>query len=444
MVWYPQSKYLLAREIVWIIVAEVAVLGLGYVGIASLVGLAKLGHNVIGVDTNATKISSLRSGQLPIHEPALRNFYGEVLDSGKVELSSSYEDLSGFNGIVIVCVSTPATESGGANLDNLESAIASLTAVISEGSIIAVKSTVPIGTCESLSKKLEPFGIRVASNPEFLAEGRALEDFLEPSRIVVGSESKEVADSVMSLYELIDSPRLVCGLATAESIKYASNAFLAVKLSFVNEIASLSERTGADTSEVLLGMSMDERIGDKFLSPGPGWGGSCFPKDTKEIVFAGQSLGSPLLTVEAAVESNQNQIHSISNAVVSFFGGNLSGLKVAIWGLAFKANTDDTRDSPSIEISRKLAGLGAEVVVYDPMAKNIDMNWITMMDSAVAACDGASALLVLTEWPEFSEVDPVLVKTRLNISPLIFDTRRILNSTKWSSVFDNFRVLGQR
>ena len=424
--------------------AEVAVLGLGYVGLTSLVGLAKLGHEVIGIDINKTKISALSGGRLSLPEPGMQDAYDEILNSGRVRFSSSYAELSGFNGIVILCVPTPATESGGANMDHLESAVASLTTFLSVGSIIAVKSTVPIGTCESLSKRLEIYGIGVASNPEFLAEGKSLEDFLTPSRIVVGSESKEVAESVMSLYESIISPRLTCGLATAESIKYASNAFLAVKLSFVNEIASLSERTGADNNQVLLGMSMDERIGDKFLSPGPGWGGSCFPKDTKEIAFTGRRLGSPLLTVEAAVKSNQIRIDSIAIAVAGDLGGNLSGLKVAIWGLAFKANTDDTRDSPSIEISRQLADLGAEVVVYDPMAKGTDMNWLKMVDSPLAACEGASALLVLTEWSEFSEVDPSLVATRLKPFPLVFDTRRILNSTEWSSVFSNFRVIGQR
>lgn len=424
--------------------AKVAVLGLGYVGITSLVGLAKLGHDVIGIDSNPKKILALRNGQIPIREPGLQEVFGELLNSGKVKFSSSYKDLSGFIGIVIVCVSTPPTEHGGANLEYLESAVTSLTGVLSAGSIIAVKSTVPIGTCESLSRELEIYGIAVASNPEFLAEGRALEDFLEPSRIVVGSEKKEVADSVMSLYGSLISPRLICDLATSESIKYASNAFLAVKLSFVNEIASLSERTGADTSQVLLGMSMDERIGDKFLSPGPGWGGSCFPKDTREIVFTGQSLGSPLFTVEAAVKSNLSRINSIATSVASDLGQNLSGLKVAIWGLAFKANTDDTRDSPSIGISRKLADLGAEVVVYDPMAKGDDMDWLTMADSPLAACEGASALLVLTEWPEFSDVEPRLVKERLTASPIIVDTRRVLDAQAWSTFFSKFRVIGQR
>lgn len=252
--------------------AEVAVLGLGYVGITSLVGLAKLGHSVLGLDTDSERISSLRSGIIPIHEPGLREVYSEELESGRIKFSSSYEDLMGFSGIVIICVSTPSTEQGGANLEFLDSAVVSLSSVISAGSIVTVKSTVPIGTCENLSDKLRPFGIKVASNPEFLAEGRALTDFLEPSRIVVGAESVEVADSVMGLYESITAPRLVCGLATAESVKYASNAFLALKLSFVNELASLSERTGADTTQVLRGMSLDERIGDKFLSPGPGWG----------------------------------------------------------------------------------------------------------------------------------------------------------------------------
>jgi UDPglucose 6-dehydrogenase len=424
--------------------SEIAVLGLGYVGITSLVGLAKLGHNVLGLDTNSRKVSSLREGNIPIHEQGLKEVYGEELSSGRIQFSTSYEDLRGFTGIVIICVSTPTTEQGGANLEYLHSAVDSLIDVLSTGAIVAVKSTVPIGTCEALSGKLESRGIGIASNPEFLAEGRALEDFLEPSRIVVGASSKDVADSVMGLYTPIVAPRLICDLATAESIKYASNAFLALKLSFVNELASLSERTGADTPKVLHGMSLDERIGDKFLKPGPGWGGSCFPKDTRELVFTGKSLGAPLLTVEAAIKSNQDQMQSVATAVVKYLGENLSGIKVAIWGLAFKANTDDTRDSPSLAVSKSLSDRGAEVVVYDPLAKGDEINWLKMVESPLVACEGASALLVLTEWPEFTEVDPNLVKEKLTSAPLIFDTRRVLNPKKWSEVFGNFRVVGRR
>jgi UDPglucose 6-dehydrogenase len=424
--------------------AEIAVLGLGYVGITSLVGLAKLGHNVIGLDTDGTKISSLREGHIPIHEPGLKEIYREELSSGRIQFSTSYEDLRGFAGIVIVCVSTPTTELGGANLQYLSSAVDSLIEVVSPGAIVAVKSTVPIGSCEDLSDKLESRGIGIASNPEFLSEGRAMADFLNPSRIVVGANSKDVADSVMVLYRSIIAPRLICDLVTAESIKYASNAFLALKLSFVNELASLSERTGADTTQVLHGMSLDGRIGDKFLKPGPGWGGSCFPKDTRELVFSGRKLGAPLLTVEAAINSNLAQIKSITNAVVNHLGKALSGTKVAIWGLAFKAHTDDTRDSPSLAVSQRLSDLGAEVFVYDPLANGEQMNWLTMVESPLVACEGASALLVLTEWPEFSEVDPDLVKKKLTPSPLIFDTRRVLDPKKWSKVFGNFKIVGQR
>ena len=424
--------------------SEIAVLGLGYVGITSLVGLAKLGHNVLGIDTDITKISSLSEGQIPIHEPGLKEIYGEELGSGRIQFSTSYEDLRGFSGIVIVCVSTPATEWGGANLDNLNSAVDSLINVLSPGAIIAVKSTVPIGTCEALSDKLGSRGIGIASNPEFLAEGRAISDFLEPSRIVVGASSEDVADSVMVLYKSIIAPRLICDLATAESIKYASNAFLALKLSFVNELASLSERTGADTTQVLHGMSLDERIGDKFLKPGPGWGGSCFPKDTRELVFTGRSLGAPFLTIEAAIQSNQSQMQNVSTAVLNFFGQDLSGIKVAIWGLAFKANTNDTRDSPAIEVSKMLSDQGAQVIVYDPLAKGDEMSWLKMVESPIVACEGASALLVITEWPEFAEADPNLVKAKMTSSPLIFDTRRVLDPKKWAEVFSNFRIVGQQ
>jgi UDPglucose 6-dehydrogenase len=424
--------------------SDIAVLGLGYVGITSLVGLAKLGHNVLGLDTNSKKVSSLRQGYIPIHEPRLNEVYGEELSSGRIQFSTTYEDLKGFSGIVIVCVSTPTTEWGGANLENLNSAVDSLINVLSPGAIVAVKSTVPIGTCEALSDKLESCGIGIASNPEFLSEGRALSDFLEPSRIVVGASRRDVADSVMGIYAPIGAPRLICDLATAESIKYASNAFLALKLSFVNELASLSERTGADTTQVLHGMSLDERIGDKFLKPGPGWGGSCFPKDTRELVFTGRSLGAPFLTIEAAIHSNQTQMQNVSAAVLNNFGQDLSGIKVAIWGLAFKANTDDARDSPAIEVSKMLSDQGAQVVVYDPLAKGDEMSWLKMVESPLVACEGASALLVLTEWPEFTEADPNLVKAKLTSSPFIFDTRRVLDPKKWAAVFSNFKVTGKQ
>lgn len=424
--------------------AGVAIVGLGYVGITSLVGLAKLGHTVLGLDNDTERISYLMQGCLPIHEPGLEEVYGKELNSGRIKYSSSYEDLEGFSGIVILCVSTPSTQQGGADLSYLESAVDSLVDVLSTGSIIAIKSTVPIGTCENLSKRLDPYGIKIVSNPEFLSEGRALADFLEPSRIVVGAKNKEVADSVMAIYEPLVAPRLICDLATAESIKYASNAFLALKLSFVNEVASLSEQTGADTAKVLLGISLDERIGDKFLNPGPGWGGSCFPKDTRELVFTGQTLGTPLLTVEAAINSNQRQIQSVTAAVLKHLGEDLTGIKVAIWGLAFKANTDDTRDSPSLTVSKSLSSLGAEVIVYDPLAKAEGMMWFKMAESPLVACEGASALLVLTEWAEFAEVDPDLVKQRLSPVPLIFDTRRILDPKKWSRIFSKYRIIGQR
>jgi UDPglucose 6-dehydrogenase len=247
----------------------------------------------------------------------------------------------------------------------------------------------------------------------------------------------------MKIYESIEAHRVVCDLPTAESIKYASNAFLAVKLSFVNEIASISELTGANLDQVLYGMSLDDRIGNKFLSPGPGWGGSCFPKDTREIVFTGKNLGTRLLTVEAAILSNQSRIQSIANSVIRDLGGNVSGHKLAVWGLSFKANTDDTRESPAVEISRILANHGAEVIAYDPMADLEGEGWLDFADSALSACEGASALLVLTEWEEFAQVDPILVKERMKESPVVLDTRGVLPSQEWRTIFSKFRAIGE-
>jgi UDPglucose 6-dehydrogenase len=367
-----------------------------------------------------------------------------VVDKGFLEFSRSLDGIDKSTDMVFICVATPTSESGEADLSYVESSLSQASERLSAGSVVVMKSTVPIGTCDRLSALLKERNIEIVSNPEFLSEGNALGEFQNPSRIIVGADSEETQKRVMNLYQSIDAPKMMCGLTSAETIKHASNSFLALKLSFVNELARLCEVAGADTSEVTYGMSLDSRIGDKFLSPGPGWGGSCFPKDTREIVFTGQSLGSPLFTVEAAVKSNLSRINSIATSVASDLGQNLLGLKVAIWGLAFKANTDDTRDSPSIGISRILADLGAEVVVYDPMAKGGDMDWLTMADSPLAACEGASALLVLTEWPEFSDVEPRLVKERLTASPIIVDTRRVLDAQAWSTFFSKFRVIGQR
>lgn len=423
--------------------ADVAVIGLGYVGLTTLAGLASLGHSVTGVDLNSDRVAALDSGKVPIFEDGLEQSLAELSGQGLISFTTDYRQISPRAQYFFICVPTPQGASGNADLSYIESAIASVSENAPEGSILIIKSTVPVGTCSALAPSANEKGLEIASNPEFLAEGTALTDFMQPSRIVVGASSVGVANSVMALYEGIEAPRLVCSLTSAETIKHASNSLLSVKLSFVNELAALSEKTGADITEVLFGMSLDPRIGAKFMKPGPGWGGSCFPKDTSELAFTSRQLGSPMLTVEAAIQSNQNSIAGVANAVRKQLGGQLSGKRVAVWGLAFKANTDDTRQSPALAVIDSLLSEGATVVAYDPLATVEERTNLEIAISALEACNGADGLIVLTEWPEFALEDPVAISEVMSSSASVYDARRILNASSWSKSFSNFKTLGQ-
>jgi UDPglucose 6-dehydrogenase len=310
------------------------------------------------------------------------------------------------------------------------------------GSVIVIKSTVPVGTCQSISERLKGTGLSVVSNPEFLAEGSALSDFEHPSRIVVGCDAELSGERVMNLYEGIDSPRMVCDLNSAELIKLASNAFLAIKLSYVNEITELCEKVEADASDVLKGMSLDSRIGSKFLIPGPGWGGSCFPKDTLALASISQKNGSPNGVLEAAIESNVKTFSRVARRVKSLLGGTLEGQKIAVWGIAFKANTDDTRDSPAIEVIRRLLSEGSQICAYDPKALAPNISGLDQVKSALEATRNSDALLVLTEWNEFANIEPKKV-AELMSGTVVLDTRGVLPEDKWASEFESFHVLGK-
>lgn len=269
--------------------AKIAIVGLGYVGLTSLVAFAELGHSVIGIDLNEGRVSSLLEGTVPFFEPGLQQRFN-LHNAGKnLTLNSNFEEIDTEVQFAFICVPTPSDTTGKTDLSFVESAIASLAPALVPGAIIVIKSTVPIGTSKKIQSKLSESGLRVCSNPEFLSEGNALEDFLAPNRIVIGADDEKTALEVLSLYKGITAPHVLCGLSTAESIKYASNSFLALKLSFVNELANLCQAAGSDFGEVARGMALDQRIGPHFLNPGPGWGGSCFPKDTSELVKSAES-----------------------------------------------------------------------------------------------------------------------------------------------------------
>jgi UDPglucose 6-dehydrogenase len=421
--------------------SKVVIVGLGYVGLTTALGLAKIGHSVVGVEIDPERISSLRAGKLPIFEPGLDSELVNSLQTGRLELTSSIEAAAGESQVFFICVPTPQDDSGAAELKYVVAAIRQIVDCAPTDSVIVVKSTVPVGTGEMLRSSIDRTDIFFASNPEFLREGSALMDFMEPDRIVVGADTPEVAETILSLYANIDALKVSTSVKSAELIKYAANAYLASRLSFVNDLAALCEKVGANVDDVVSGMGSDSRIGSRFLQPGPGWGGSCFPKDTRALVSAAKSHGVNLGIVGAAIESNDNAFSRVVTRLKSLLGDELAGKNIAVWGLAFKANTDDTRDSPSLEIIKRLLSEGSTVTAFDPIASAPDWEGLTQAGSAAAAASGADALLVVTEWSEFSKEDP---KETANVmkGSVVLDTRRILPVKQWSSEFESFKILG--
>jgi UDPglucose 6-dehydrogenase len=420
---------------------SVAVVGLGYVGLTTAIGLAQLGHKVLGFDIHASKVSLLSDGKSPIFEDGIEKALGEVLDSKNLTFTNQIQKVTDFKPeFLFVCVATPQDDSGAADLTVLNSVSVQLSAIAPADSILVVKSTVPVGTGQRLSDSIQRGDIFVASNPEFLREGTAMRDFKEPDRIVVGSNFPKVARRVLDLYATIDCPKIETSIESSELIKYASNAYLAMRLSFANDIAALSEKTQANVDQVLQGMGMDKRIGTSFLKPGPGWGGSCFPKDTSALVSIANNVGSSLPLVETAIVSNQAALDRAVEAIAELAGGDLSNKVVAVWGIAFKAHTDDVRDSPALKIIDALLKKGAVVQAYDPVAITPNQTSLSISPSALHAATGADVLAVLTEWPEFSDASPDKV-TKAMKSPVVFDARRILPET-WRSHASVFRVLG--
>lgn len=421
---------------------RIAVVGLGYVGLTTAVGMAKLGHKVLGFDIDSPKVSMLSVGKSPIFEEGLEKELGIKIKSQNLTFTNQLAQVANFEPeFIFVCVGTPQDETGAADLSILNSVSVQISAIAPPESILVVKSTVPVGTGQIIVDSIDRNDIFVASNPEFLREGTAIRDFMEPDRIVVGSNSPEVAKRVLALYEAIDSPKLETSLESSELIKYASNAYLAMRLSFVNDIAALSEKTNAHVEHVLRGMGLDKRIGTSFLKPGPGWGGSCFPKDTRALVSIAQSAGSPLPLIEAAISSNRAALGRAVETITELAAGDLSNKVVAVWGVAFKANTDDVRGSPALEIINALLMRGAIVNSYDPVAVAPDQSGLSRAGSAVEAAVGADVLAVLTEWPEFSEISPEEVARAMRTSA-VFDARRILPES-WRAHFSVLKVLGE-
>lgn len=421
---------------------KVAVIGLGYVGLTTAVGLAQLGHEVLGFDVDASKLSKLSAGQSPIYEDGLETALKGSIESKRLRFTSTLDVVGEARPeFIFICVATPQDVSGAADLSILNSVASQLGEIVVTNSVIVVKSTVPVGSGQRVSEAIDRDDVFVASNPEFLREGTAMKDFMQPDRIVVGSNSPRVAKRVLELYEAIESPKLETSLESSELIKYAANAYLAMRLSFTNDIAALSERANANVEQVLHGMGLDKRIGTEFLKPGPGWGGSCFPKDTNALLAVAKSFESKLPLVESAIASNEAAFARSVDAIEGLVGGDLSNKKVAVWGVAFKANTDDIRDSPALVIIESLLKKGAVVQAFDPVAVAPENAGLVIKDSALDAVTDADVLAVLTEWPQFAEVSPEEVARKMKTS-LVYDARRILPKS-WREQVKAFKVLGE-
>jgi UDPglucose 6-dehydrogenase len=408
---------------------RIAVIGTGYVGLTTGAYLAHLGHQVVCADVVEEKVARLNRGDVPILEAGLDDLVREGLDAERLSFVVGAAAAAADAEFVFLCVQTPQGEDGSADLTYIRDAAAEIGPVLAAETIVINKSTVPVGSTRVVEQSLGRDDVFVVSNPEFLREGSAVHDCLNPDRIVIGADDQAAAMRVAALFESLKAPLVVTDPASAETIKYASNAFLATKVSFVNALANVCEAVGADVREVVLGMGYDKRIGFEFLRPGPGWGGSCFPKDTRAMVHIAEDHGYDFNLLRGVISVNDEQYERMANKVDRMVGGSVAGLTVAAWGLTFKARTDDLRDSPAVEVLRRLRARGAEVIrAYDPGVRSPGsplLEGIEVVTDPYAACEAADVLVVLTEWDEFRWLDFAKLAGVMR-SARIVDTRNLL------------------
>ncbi|WPY00991.1 UDP-glucose/GDP-mannose dehydrogenase family protein [Candidatus Trichorickettsia mobilis] len=458
---------------------DIAFIGVGYVGLVSGVMMSYLGHNVTCIDTDVFKIEQLQAGILPIYEPGLEEYFKEELYSGKLNFSTQYSAVKKAE-VIFITVGTPSLASGAADISGVLDAIHNIQDNINQdrpllklapveqvlgafgaqdrnvlnvhedpstkvttqlftgvefqnrSSVIVIKSTIPPGTCRNIDNALRIKGkqYHIASNPEFLREGCAVQDFLTPDRIVIGTNDDYAKQILTTLYQPLlarDIPFIWTDLATAELIKYAANSFLATKIAFINEMANICEKIDANITELSLGMGSDHRIGMEFLQAGPGFGGSCFPKDILALSQVAKNYDLDCLVLDATIKANNLRSHDMVKKICNIMGTKLLGQVFAIFGLTFKAGTDDIRDSPAIKIIQLLQAEGAIIRVYDPQIFS-PLAGIECINSAIEACVGADAIIITTEWPEFRELDFDIIYQQLK-TPIIIDLRNILDVT---------------
>ena len=405
--------------------SRIAIIGAGYVGLTTGACFAHLGHDVVCADIDESKVERLSRGELPIYEPGLEQIVTDALRSGRLRFVVGAAVAAAECEFAYLCVPTPQGDDGSADLSYIEQAARQIAPVLPPNAVVVNKSTVPVGSTKVVERVLARPDVKVVSNPEFLREGSAVADFLKPDRIVIGSDDQSAAIRVASLYSSIAAPLIVTDPASAETIKYAANAFLATKISFVNAVAAICENVGADINDVVLGIGYDKRIGHDFLRPGPGWGGSCFPKDTRALVKIAEDASYDFNLLKGVIVVNDEQRERMVDKVRSAAGGSLDGVVIAAWGLTFKANTDDLRESPALAIIAALVKEGAIVRAYDPQVSN-DLPGVEVHSDAFAACEGAAVLVVLTEWDDFRLIDLDEVQRRM-VGTEIVDTRNLLD-----------------
>lgn len=409
--------------------SRLAVVGAGYVGLVTVACMAELGHDIVAMDVDTQRINTLREGQVPIYEPGLEQLIAK--NRARIEFTTDPAYACKQGEFIFLCVDTPATYSGDADLTRIWQAVDNLP--FDDGNhILVTKSTVPVGTGAMVRAELIKRGyehIGYASNPEFLREGSAIGDFMNADRLVIGAASEDVARKVADLYSGIDCPVIVTDVASAEMIKYASNAFLATKISFINEIANVCEATGADVTVVARGMGLDHRIGPHFLQAGIGYGGSCFPKDVSALKQIAGNTGYHFQLLNAVIEVNELQKRRVIGKLKRYLGNELLGKQVALLGLAFKPNTDDMRQASSVVLASRLIAEGANVIGYDPIAvenARVLLPAVTYAGSAMEALQGADACVLVTEWEEFTTLDWSRARAVM-ARPIVIDGRNVLD-----------------
>ena len=435
---------------------NIAVIGVGYVGLVTGTCLADLGHRVMCLDVNEERIANLNKGIMPIYEPGLEEVVRRNVNAGRLAFTTSYAEAVNGPGpdlaaeFVFIAVGTPSAVDGKADLDYVRRAAESIAEVMDHPLIVVNKSTVPVGTGDWTadiikSKQKRPIKFHVVSNPEFLREGSAIYDFMYPDRIVLGSLEREAAEKVAQLYLPLRATIMITDLRTAEMIKYASNAFLATKISFINEIANICEALGADVKEVAAGMGYDKRIGRAFLDAGVGYGGSCFPKDVLALAHMAKERGRHPQLIQAVMDINADRRKQTVDKLCELAGGSLEGKQIGVLGLAFKPNTDDMRDAPALEVINLIEAGGGRVRAYDPVAMHVARSIKPNLELAANAYDcaaGCDAVVLMTEWNEFKQLDLRRLKNVMK-SPIMVDARNVYEPDQMADMGFSYRGIGR-